>query len=287
MSSAQAGLAAAVTKPGGCERTVLLGKDKHVVKLSWRLVSERGVLVTATLVDSKHKKRRSQTHSGYAKNTEEAVSEKAQELTDKVLKNKREQWQKAQQRSGCGSSSGGARRTADSAVADPVIMALRGGGRTRSRVVTIQPAEPQSTETFLASMDSMGYDKALKHLEEIGSTFAKDTRKRLRELEDKVSTAVSLERAIEQARKQRRTKEGSRTLQTILTAAAFPVDGVDEVPSLSAAPRAKALGVCEHTFNSAVERAKNLLPNLHPTEAIKRGVYWFWPRTKQSNAASE
>ncbi|CAM9632327.1 unnamed protein product [Pylaiella littoralis] len=76
-------------------------------------------------------------------------------------------------------------------------MALRSGGRTRSRVVTIQPAEPtapvdrrqQSTETFLASMDSMGYDNALKHLEEIGSTFAKDARKRLRELEDKVRTA--------------------------------------------------------------------------------------------------
>ncbi|CBJ26142.1 hypothetical protein Esi_0021_0116 [Ectocarpus siliculosus] len=151
------------------------------------------MLVTATLVDAKHKKRSSQTYSGYAKNTEEAVSEKAKELTDKVLKNKREQWQKAQQRSGGGSSSGGVRRTADSAVADPVIMALRSGGRTRSRVVTIQPAEPtapvdwrqQSTETFLASMDSMGYDNALKHLEEIGSTFAKDTRKRLRELEDK------------------------------------------------------------------------------------------------------
>ncbi|CAN0266038.1 unnamed protein product, partial [Ectocarpus sp. 12 AP-2014] len=198
MSSAQAGLAAAglaaaVTKPGGCERTVLLGKDKHVVKLSWRLVSERGVLVTATLVDSKHKNRSSQTYSGYAENSEEAVSEKAKELTDKVLKNKRERWQKAQQQSGGGSSSGGVRRTADSAVADPVIMALRGVGRTRSRVVTIQPTEPtapvdwrqQSAETFLASMDSMGYDNALQHLEKIGSTFAKDTRKRLRGLEDK------------------------------------------------------------------------------------------------------
>ncbi|CAB1097448.1 unnamed protein product [Ectocarpus sp. CCAP 1310/34] len=174
-------------------------------------------------------------------------------------------------------------------------MALRGVGRTRSRVVTIQPAEPtapvdwrqQSTETFLASMDSIGYDNALKHLEKIGSTFAKDTHKRLRGLEDKVSTAASLERAIGQTRKQRRTKEGSRTLQTILNAAAFPVDGVDEVPSLSAARRAKALGIRQHAFNSAVERAKNSLSDLDPTEAIKRGVYWFWPRAKQSNAASE
>ncbi|CAB1103341.1 unnamed protein product [Ectocarpus sp. CCAP 1310/34] len=187
---AAAGLAAAVTKPGACERTVLFGKDKHVVKLSWRLVSERGVLVTATLVDSKHKNSSSQTYSGYVKNTEEAVSEKAKELTDKVLKTKREQWQKAQQRSGGGSSSGGVGRTADSAVTNPVIMALRGVGRTLSRVVTIEPAEPttpvdwrqQSTETFLASMDSMGYDNALKHVEKIGSTFAKDTRKRLRGL---------------------------------------------------------------------------------------------------------
>ncbi|CAN0213602.1 unnamed protein product, partial [Ectocarpus sp. 13 AM-2016] len=107
---------------------------------------------------------------------------------------------------------------------------LRGGGRTRSRVVTIQPAEPtapvdwRQQSTFLASMDSIGYDSALTHVE-IDSAFAKDTRKRLRELQDKVSTAVSLERAIDQAQKQRRTKEGSRTLQTILTAAAFPLDG--------------------------------------------------------------
>ncbi|CAN0327578.1 unnamed protein product, partial [Ectocarpus sp. 13 AM-2016] len=61
---------------GGCERTVLLGKDKHVVKLSWRLVSERGVLVTATLVDSKHKNRSSQTCSGFAKNSEEVSAKR-------------------------------------------------------------------------------------------------------------------------------------------------------------------------------------------------------------------
>ncbi|CAM9960212.1 unnamed protein product, partial [Ectocarpus sp. 6 AP-2014] len=57
-------------------------------------------------------------------------------------------------------------------------------------------------------MDSMGYGNALKHLGNIGSAFAKDTRKRLRELEAKASTAGSLERAIEKAQKQRRTKRG-------------------------------------------------------------------------------
>ncbi|CAB1097274.1 unnamed protein product [Ectocarpus sp. CCAP 1310/34] len=97
----------------------------------------------------------------------------------------------------------------------------------------------------------MGYNKALHHLEGTGSKFAKETRVRLRELEAKVSTAVSLERALEQAQ------------------------------------RAAALGVREQAFNFATERAKKLLSDLQPTEAIKRGVYWFWPRAKQSNAASE
>ncbi|CAM9708533.1 unnamed protein product [Ectocarpus sp. 4 AP-2014] len=297
MSSAEAGPAAAVTKSGGCERTVLLGNDKHVVKLSWRYVYERGVLVTATLVDPKHKKRPSQTQSSYAKeNTEEAVSKKAAELTEKVLKNKRELWQKARQRSGGGSSAGGVRRTADSAVADPVITALRGGGRTRSRVQTSQPAEretapvdwrQQSTETFLASMDSIGHENALRHLEKVGSTFAKDTIVCLRELEAKASTSASLERAIEQAEKQRRTIEGRHTLQTILTAAAFPVDDVNGAPSISAKRRAAAMGVQERAFNFAAERAKKLLSDLHPTEAIKRGVFWFWPRAKSSSEQME
>ncbi|CAB1115158.1 unnamed protein product [Ectocarpus sp. CCAP 1310/34] len=123
-------------------------------------------------------------------------------------------------------------------------------------------------------MDSMGYDKALHHLEGTGSKFAKETRVRLRELEAKVSTAVSLERALEQAQRQRRIKEGSRTFQTILTAAAFPVDDVDGAPSVSARRRAAALGVREQAFNFAAERAKKLLSDLQPTEAIKRGVYW-------------
>ncbi|CAB1110804.1 unnamed protein product [Ectocarpus sp. CCAP 1310/34] len=221
--------------------------------------------------------------------------QKAAELTDKVLKHKREQWQKAQQRSGGSSRSSGVRRTADSAVADPVITALRGGGRTRSRVQTSEPAEQETapvnwrqhaTETFLASMDSMGYENALLHLEKIGSTFAKDTLVRLRELEAKASTAVSLERVIEQAQMQRRTIEGRHTLQTILTAAAFPVD-VDGAPSISARRRAAVLGVQERAFTFAAERAKKLLSDLHPTEVIKRGVYWFWPRAKRSDAASE
>ncbi|CAB1099845.1 unnamed protein product [Ectocarpus sp. CCAP 1310/34] len=97
----------------------------------------------------------------------------------------------------------------------------------------------QSTETFLPSMDSVGYDNALKHLEEIGSTFRKDTRKRLRELEDKYV--------------------GQRRW------------GLASTPS---------------TPRWSVPRIY-LLFDLHPTEAIKRGVFWFWPRVKQSNAASE
>ncbi|CAB1110387.1 unnamed protein product [Ectocarpus sp. CCAP 1310/34] len=83
------------------------------------------------------------------------------------------------------------------------------------------------------------------------------------------------------------TKEGSRTFHTILTAAAFSVDDVDGAPSVSARRRAAALGVREQAFNFAAERAKKLLSDLQPTEATKRCVYWFWPRAKQSNAASE
>ncbi|CAM9806351.1 unnamed protein product [Ectocarpus sp. 12 AP-2014] len=157
------------------------------------------------------------------------------------------------------------------------MAALRGGGRTRSRVTAPVDYRQQSPEKFLASMDSMGYGNALRHLENIGSTFAKDTRKRLRELKAKASTVGSLERAIEKAQKQRTTNEGSRTLQTILTAVAFPVDDV-EAPSISVRRRAAALGVREHAFKFAAERAKKLLSDLHPTEAMKRGVYWFLPR---------
>lgn len=140
---------------------------------------------------------------------------------------------------------------------------------------------------FLASMDSMGYDNALRHLEGIGSTFAKEARVRMAELEAKASTAVSVERALEQAEKQRRTVDGSRTWQTILTAAAFPLADDEGGSSMSAKRKAAALGVRKQAFNSAVERGKKLVSDLNPTEAMKKGVYWFWPRAKRSDAASE
>ncbi|CAM9775752.1 unnamed protein product, partial [Ectocarpus sp. 13 AM-2016] len=231
-----------------------------------------------SLVDKENPNRLSNKRQVYVENIEESVTSTALEMAHSVLKNKRERWEKAQGHSSSSSSGGGARRNADREVADPVMAALRGGGRTRSRVVvTIQPAEPQSPEKFLASMDSMGYDNALKHLENIGSTLAKDTRKPLRELEAKASTVGSLERAIKKAQKQRRTNEGSRTLQTILTAAAFPVDDV-EAPSILVRRRAAAFRVRERAFKFAADRAKKMLSDLHPTEAIKRGVYWFLPR---------
>ncbi|CAM9723184.1 unnamed protein product [Ectocarpus sp. 12 AP-2014] len=279
MSAAGAGPVAPVSKPGKCERILCLGKEKHVIRHEWRLnKGSEEVLLTTTLVDKKTPNRPTNKHQVYVENTEESVTSKALEMAHSVLKNKRERWEKAQGHSSSSSSGGGATRNADREVADPVMAALREGRRTRSRVVlTIQPAEPQSPENFLASMDCMGYDNALRHLENIGSTFAKDTRKRLRELEAKASTVGSLERAIEKAQKQRRTNEGSRTLQTILTAAAFPVDDV-EASSISVRRRAATLGVREHAFKFAAERAKKLLSDLHPTEAIKRGVYWFWPR---------
>lgn len=145
----------------------------------------------------------------------------------------------------------------------------------------------QKAEAFLAALDSMGAEAALRYLEKIGSQFAKDTRVRLRELEVSASTATSLELALQQAQKQRRTTEGHRTFQTILTAAAFGEADDDGDSSTSGRRRAAALGVNEKAFNFAAARAKKLMADLSPAEAIKNGVYWFWPRAKRSDAASD
>ena len=59
------------------------------------------------------------------------------------LKNRRDWFLKAQRGAGGSSSSGGSRRNADMELADPVIEALRGGGRTRSGVATNNPDEQE------------------------------------------------------------------------------------------------------------------------------------------------
>ncbi|CAM9744043.1 unnamed protein product, partial [Ascophyllum nodosum] len=150
-------------------------------------------------------------------------------MAHSILKNKRDRFLKAQQGKAGGSSSSGTRRNADTEVADPVITALRGGGRTRSGVASNKPDEQetevdwrtQKAETLLSSMDSMGASNALELLEAKGSKAAKDIRHHIQELGAKASVAISLERAIEQAKKQNGTKEGNRAWQALLTAAAF------------------------------------------------------------------
>ncbi|CAM9836298.1 unnamed protein product [Pylaiella littoralis] len=51
--------------------------------------------------------------------------------------------------------------------------------------------------------------------------------------------------------------------------------------------KAAAMGVRENAWCYAVKRAKQLQADLHPMEAIKKGVYWFWPRAKRRDATSE
>lgn len=140
-----------------------------------------------------------------------------------------------------------------------------------------------NAETFIASMNSMGASNALEFMESKGMEAVKDILRRNRELEAQARIGVSVQRAIEQAQKQHSTTEGRRTWQTLLTAVAFG----DEGESTSAKRKAATIGVREHTFNFAVDRVKRLRADLHPSEAMKRGAYWFWPRAKKSNAASD
>lgn len=91
--------------------------------------------------------------------------------------------------------------------------------------------------------------------------------------------AVSLERPVEEAHKQNGANEGSRTWQTLLTAAAFPagddVGDDEEALPLSTQRKAAALGVRKESFNVVVARVKRLKADLNPTAVIKAGAYWF------------
>ena len=59
MSAPDAGSTAVMTKPASCNRIVFIGKDKHVIKHSWRLhYSVPGKVRLATkLIDSRHRNR--------------------------------------------------------------------------------------------------------------------------------------------------------------------------------------------------------------------------------------
>ncbi|CAB1098401.1 unnamed protein product [Ectocarpus sp. CCAP 1310/34] len=95
MSAAEAGPAAAVSKPGKCERMLWLGGRKHVIQHKWRPNNSRGeVLLITTLVDKKSPNRPSNQQQVFVDNTEEGVASKALEMAHTVLKNKRERHNK-------------------------------------------------------------------------------------------------------------------------------------------------------------------------------------------------
>ncbi|CAM9614752.1 unnamed protein product, partial [Ascophyllum nodosum] len=75
-----------------------------------------------------------------------------------------------------------------------------------------------------------------------------------------------------------KTNEGSHTWQTLLTAAAFQEEEEEEAMSMSNNHKAATMGVTKKAWCYAVKRVKQLRADLYPTEAIKNGVYWFWPR---------
>ena len=58
MSAHDAGSAAVETKPGNGDRIVFIGKNKHVIKHSWRLHSVPGkVRLVTKLIDNRHRNR--------------------------------------------------------------------------------------------------------------------------------------------------------------------------------------------------------------------------------------
>ena len=143
----------------------------------------------------------------------------------------------------------------------------------------------QTAEDFRASMNSMESSEALEFLGSKGFEAVEDVLRRNRELEAMARVGVPLKRVIQKAQKRHSTTEGRRTWQTLVTAAAFRNDEEGD-SKVSATRKATTIGIRQQTFLFAVDRAKRLRADRHPDEAIKGDVYWFWPRAKNSNAAS-
>lgn len=156
MSAALNGPAAAVAKPGSCDREVYIGETRHVIKHSWR-VHALGVQLTTVLVDKRRKSRISKIITAYVDNTEEALSSKGAEMAVRILSEKRDAFMKAQQRQGGQGVSGGKITNGESgAGADVIVLALRGGsgvaGRTRSGMVRNLPAVPPACQEVRARL---------------------------------------------------------------------------------------------------------------------------------------
>lgn len=139
--------AAAVVEAGKCERKVIIGDTTHVVMHSWRPRADRGCLELITkLVDPKHPNMPTNKQTMSVEPTDNALASAAEKMAHKILKRKRDNFQRTQQAGG--SSSGRKRRSADGTVvatADPVLKALRlkGSRRTRSGGETNPPVQQQ------------------------------------------------------------------------------------------------------------------------------------------------
>ena len=89
MSSAGAP-AAALLKPGKCERKVVIGPTTHVVVHSWRPKAERGVELSTVLMHSKKNVRPVDTMTTFVENRKRALISGAEEMAYKIRKNKRD-----------------------------------------------------------------------------------------------------------------------------------------------------------------------------------------------------
>lgn len=142
----------AVTKPGQCKREVLIGKKKHTVKHSWKIHVCEVELVT-TLVSEKPPHRTLNKKTSYVINTEKALSSKAEEMSECVLKNRRDQFMRL---GGGGSSSSSSkskksRKSAESEVpVCPIISALRSArhvaGKSSAGMANKPPVDPPAKQ---------------------------------------------------------------------------------------------------------------------------------------------
>ena len=132
-------------------------------------------------------------------------------------------------------------------------------------------------------MKSVSADTLLNLLEANGLEAVKDIRKKTAELEAQASVAVAMKEALAKAAKYNKSKQGSETFQTLLTAVAH--EG-DEYPTMTTKRKAAVLGVREQTLSFARQRLEKLRADLHPDEAIRTGAYWYVPRARRSDATS-
>ena len=116
----------------------------------------------------------------------------------------------------------------------------------------------------------------------------KDIRAEKSRLQEEAIGTYALRAALESARPQVRTTAGSRTYQTLLTAAAHAHVGLGEsAPKMLEQRRAELFGVPEKVWRDARRRYKSLISTLHPDKALEQGAYWFEGREQTENVNCE